>query len=285
MRIWNGWIGSRVGPPARHPALARIVHNALPRLDRPRLPTLPPTMSRAAKPSPRSPARGRSGIENRIHRSIADAIADRRLPPGTRLVEERLAEVFGASRERVRKVLLLLAQERMVTHVPNRGAVVATPTVHEAREVFEARRVIERAIAERLDALPRPLPAPLIARLRQHLAREEAAEAADDRRARIRLSGEFHQLLAEAAGNSVLSGMLDGLIARTGLAIAAFERRTAHDCAVTDHRRLIDALEQGDGSPIARLMDHHLRTVEAQLDLDGGAAPAVDLRAVFLERG
>ena len=84
-----------------------------------------------------------AGIYNKIHR----AIAERRLLPGSRLVEDQLADVFGVSRMRIRSVLQALAREKVVTHHKNRGACVAQPTVKEAKEVFAARRLIEVALA------------------------------------------------------------------------------------------------------------------------------------------
>ncbi|WP_247896537.1 GntR family transcriptional regulator [Azospirillum argentinense] len=233
--------------------------------------------------APRRAVRGRGeGAEARIVRSIGEAIADRRLPPGTKLAEESLAEVFGVSRERVRKVLLLLAQRRVVTLIPNRGAFVAKPTAREAREVFEARRVIERAVVEALER--DPLPDEMSAKLRAHLAREEEADRAGDRMALIRLSGQFHQLLADFAGNATLAGILADLIDRSSLAIAAFERRSSHSCSATEHRRFVEALESGPPGAAMRLMMEHLDEVERQLDLDARSDGAVDLKSVFADQ-
>ena len=233
--------------------------------------------------SPRRSSGGRSSAESRIVRSIGEAIADRRLPPGTKLTEESLAAAFGVSRERVRKVLLLLSQRRVVTLIPNRGAFVTKPTAREAREVFEARRVIERAVMDRLAALPRPLPADMLKRLHDHGALEDAAERAGDRKAMIRLSGHFHLLLAEFAGNATLTGILADLIDRSSLAIAAFERHTAHTCSGEDHRRLIDALAGTAPGAATALMIEHLAAVEAQLDLDPQPDAPVDLKAIFAD--
>ena len=81
--------------------------------------------------------------ESRIYDEIHRAIAERRLEPGTKLAEESLADVFGVSRARIRKVLLLLAKEHVVKLEPNRGAFVWRPSVEEARNVLDARRAIE----------------------------------------------------------------------------------------------------------------------------------------------
>src|SRR5689334_18708529 len=86
--------------------------------------------------------------DERVRRELFDAIIDHRIPPGTPLPEDTLAGAFGVSRTVVRKALLTLGHEKLVELRPNRGAVVARPTVEEARAVFEARRVLEAAIVE-----------------------------------------------------------------------------------------------------------------------------------------
>ena len=80
---------------------------------------------------------------------IAEAIAAHKLPPGTKLGEEALGEIFGVSRTKIRQALFQLAGDKLVTLIPGRGAFVAQPSVREAREVFEARRVIESSIVAR----------------------------------------------------------------------------------------------------------------------------------------
>src|SRR5262245_53371931 len=49
---------------------------------------------------------------------IWSAIMDHSLPPETRLVEQRLCEIFGLGRTRLRQVLQRLAHERVVTLMP-----------------------------------------------------------------------------------------------------------------------------------------------------------------------
>ena len=146
-----------------------------------------PTPAKAAPPS-----------VDAIHQRVLGALVEHRLPPGTKLGEERLAAVFGVSRTQIRQVIERLAHDRIVTVVPNRGAFVSSPTVEEAREVFAARRVIE---PELIRQALRAATAADIKRLRAHVAKESAAREAHDKRSIIRLSGEFHQLIAEVAGN------------------------------------------------------------------------------------
>ncbi len=89
---------------------------------------------------------GRSGTQDDIvYAHIFEAILEQRLAPGTKLSEEALGEIFGVSRTIIRRALSRLAHESVVLLRPNRGAVVASPTVEEARQVFFSRRMVERA--------------------------------------------------------------------------------------------------------------------------------------------
>src|ERR1700734_1273632 len=85
-----------------------------------------------------------------IAERIRDAIIEHRLAPGAKLTEAQLCEVFDVKRGTVRQALSLLAGERLVDLEPNRGAFVASPSVQEVHEVFEMRRIIERAVVERV---------------------------------------------------------------------------------------------------------------------------------------
>lgn len=226
-----------------------------------------------------------SAIESRdapapaeISERIWLAIAERRLRPGTRLKEEELAEIFGVSRARIRQALAGLEREGLVTILPNRGAFVAAPTVEEAGDVFFARKAIERRVVERL--APRITPDD-IAGLRAHVARERIAAAEDAVPDVIRLSGGFHQKLAELVGSDFLNSILRDLVARSSL-ITAVYRNTAHyNCGPDEHDAVIDCLERGDAAGAAQAMGVHLDHIEADLKLEGGTRIQRDLKDVL----
>jgi DNA-binding GntR family transcriptional regulator len=120
-----------------------------------------------------------------IHERIYVAILEHRLKPGTKLVEERLAEIFAVSRPRVREVIARLAHEQIVELYPQRGAYVAKPSIEKAADVLEARRVIEPAMVRRLIAQLTP---EKIERMREHEVLELAARQRQVKRAIIRLA-------------------------------------------------------------------------------------------------
>jgi DNA-binding GntR family transcriptional regulator len=84
-----------------------------------------------------------------IYERIVESVLDHRLPPGTRLTEDRLCGIFGVSRTRIKPILVRLANERIITLTHNRGASVSQPTQQESIEVFEARRLIEPVLVLR----------------------------------------------------------------------------------------------------------------------------------------
>ncbi len=225
-----------------------------------------------------SAAPGGPQTDDLIFERINLAIAYQQLPPGTRLREDAMSKLLGVSRARIRKALVRLADIGIVTIAPNRGASVTHPTVKEAREIFAARRAIEptiiREVASRIGPAER-------ARIEQHILREQAAERARDRPAMIRLSGEFHLMLAEIADNATLTEFLRALLTRDALVIAAYEVPGQPSCSNHEHELILAALVAGEVEEAVALMVEHIAHVEERLDLDRKTRQPVDLAKVF----
>jgi DNA-binding GntR family transcriptional regulator len=215
-----------------------------------------------------------SGAEQPIYDAVHDAVLDQRLAPGTKLTEARLADLFGVSRTIVRMALLRLAHDHIVQLSPNRGASIASPSVAETRQVFEARRLVECAAM--------PLAAERAAMkalddLRQLVRQEDSAFHSGDVRTWIRRSGEFHIGLMALADNAVILHFGRELVTQSLLMTALYMPKGQTSCATGEHVALIDALAGGDGRKAARLMQSHLYACEQRLNLDAHATPAIDL--------
>lgn len=246
------------------------------------MPTRPTPAAKMKKEEPAKALaqRGRKPKElsgEDIYERIYQAILEHRLHPGTKLGEDRLAGIFAVSRARVREVLARLAHEGIVDLLPQRGAFVAKPTPEQARHIFEMRRLIEPGIIRRLVNTMNP---EKLARLREHQHRETDARQRNDRRAVIRLSGEFHTVLAHVSGNAVLEKSMRELSTLTCLIIFLYDAPTVDTCRVDEHRDIIDAIAKLDAAKAEKLMLRHLDHVEASLKLEPGDAD-VDLEAVF----
>jgi DNA-binding GntR family transcriptional regulator len=235
-----------------------------------------PTSMPANARKPASRAEREKSVDE-IYERIYVAILEHRLQPGTKLGEERMADIFGVSRARIREVLARLAHEQIVELFPQRGAFVAKPTIEQARDVFEARRLIEPAVLRRLiDTLT----AEKVNRLRRHQELETDARRRGDKRAVIRLSGEFHTLAAELAGNSALARSMRELCMLTCLTIFLYDAPTAQSCRHDEHELIIDAVAKKDRARAEKLMLDHLDHIEGSLSLDNSNGEA-DLEAIF----
>jgi len=215
--------------------------------------------------------------DKRVHRNLYAAIIDHSLSPGTALQEDALATAFGVSRTVIRKVLQQLALERLVDIVPNRGAAVAKPTAEEAREVFEARRVVERILIEK--AVTHASDAE-VAELIATAKSEQLAFDAGNKQERVKLSGDFHRRLARLGGNRVLGDFLNELVSRTSLIIALYESPGAVPCSHSEHLEIADAMKRRDVLKAVQYMEHHLLHIEAQTDLTD-VDQKVDFRSLF----
>lgn len=237
---------------------------------------MPPAATDAAMDAdPSSP--GTAPGEDEIIERIYDAVMEQRLAPGTKLPEATLCEAFGVRRGRIRRSLLLLASRDIVELRANRGAFVSQPTAAEARQIFEARRAVEGVVARM--AAERATPGDL-ATLTAHLGAEERAASDGDRRRLIRLSGEFHVLVAEAARNRVLHHVVRDLVARSSLIIAMYGS-AGKSCRTGEHGTLLQALRDRDADAAARITADHLLSIEAQLEMAQPRATGIDLVQLF----
>lgn len=201
--------------------------------------------------------------EDDVLRQIEQAVIDHRLPPGTKLKEVQLAEVFGVKRGTIRKVLFRLAHSRLVDQMPNRGARVAKPSVKEGRDLFAARRAIERA---NLETLCRQISRGEIKQLRKMLAQEQKAYLKSNSRQALSLSVDFHRQLAKMANNSVMEEYLNDIIRRTPLVILThLGSDTENRCRNQEHEAIVDAIENGDARKAIKIMDQHLLHIENQI--------------------
>lgn len=221
----------------------------------------------------------RATQDQKIYEHIFDAILEQRLAPGTKLTEEGLGEVFGVSRTIIRRALSRLTHEGVIELIPNRGAFVAKPDVEAARQVLDARRLIELALVERVVERGAQLKRE-IKLLRLLIEEEHASAARADTGTAIRLSGEFHLELAQLANNLPMANFLRALVSQTSLIIAMYESSQGSNCAIDEHSRLLDAVEQGDNLTAHSLMVEHLDHIEARLELVQNEQE-VDLEKVF----
>ena len=231
----------------------------------------------------RTPQARRPASEGEIYEAVLAALLDGRLPAGTPLREHHLAAMFGATRGRARKVLMRLGHEGRLDLIPNRGAFVPTPSLADARRVFEARRVLEAGIVA---TLAQGIVRRDLEKLRRHLEAERKAAAAGRRHDSVKLSAAFHTLLAQIVGNGAIAESLDRLLLPTQLLVSLYEPASLSHCAPTEHELVVEALAAGDVKRAVAVMTRHLAAIEGRLAVPRERAKEIDLPAALgLARG
>ena len=199
----------------------------------------------------------------RLYQAIFDGVLNHRLTPGTKLPEPELCQLFGVGRAVVRRVLERLAYDGIVVLRPNKGAVIAEPTPEETREIFEARRSMERVLVEL--AVQRAT-AHDIKELRRQLADEHEAMHRFDQPSWARLASDFHLRIAALAGNSILQRYLTELVSRCSLIVGVYEPPGHAPCEHDEHAAIVDCIEARDAAGAIARMEAHLRELEERLE-------------------
>ena len=212
-----------------------------------------------------------------IVESLTRAVVEHRLQPGTKLAEQKLADHFGVSRTLVRQALFQLAQNRLVTLEPARGAFVSTPSVTEARQVFAVRRMLETQMTREF---VRSMTPSKLKVLRAHVQSEAAALNAQDATGRTELLGDFHVRMAELMGNDVLAQMLRDLISRCALITLMYQSDSEAAHSHEEHAEIVTALAAGDEEAAVQLMHSHLEHVEASMVFDREPPPSALSKAL-----
>lgn len=221
-----------------------------------------------------SPGASSDDVFSRIY----EAVIDHRLPPGTKLREVPLASMFGVTRGTIRKAFALLASRKIIELTPNRGARVAYPSIEESRDLFAARRTIEGAVVELLTSC---ISKTQIRELRALVKRENAAYQIGDMREALKLSVDFHRVLATMAGNGVFAELLDQLVTRTPLVVLAYRDPDQPSiCANREHIDLVEAIAERNVERAVETMKCHLCNLEGQLNL-AKSGPVNELAAIF----
>jgi DNA-binding GntR family transcriptional regulator len=193
-----------------------------------------------------------------------------------RLDERRLSEGLGVSRTPIREAMTLLEQEGFVRTRPRRGIFVVRKTKREIVEMITVMAALE-SMAARL-AAERATDAE-IADLRRLMAEfragpngagpnganggERLAEYSDANIA-------FHQAIIKMSGSALLAEMTENLF----IHMRAIRKITIHQenraaRSITDHFRIIEALERRDPELAERLAREHTLGLAAHVEQHG----------------
>jgi DNA-binding GntR family transcriptional regulator len=193
-----------------------------------------------------------------IHTRLLDMISMGRLPLGTKLHQNRLAEELGVSRTPIREALLRLEREGMVYTQPGRGMFVKGVQRAEIRELYEARGTVEPVVARMACGRASAKDVAAVVAIQE---RHEATYPTDVAQA-FRSNLELHTQLVRPCGNKPLLRFLEGIWHQdAAFRIFAFYARDPEMTVgmVQEHRLIVDAFRAADGGAVEKLLERHIR--------------------------
>jgi DNA-binding GntR family transcriptional regulator len=210
--------------------------------------------------------------------AITAAIVARRLPPGTRLPERELGDIFGVSRTLVRAAVAELKTHGLVESIGPKTTAVAQPSVKDAQALFETMQVLESGAVQRLSG---QLKAKQLTHLRRHAAREVQAQRRQDWLLANRLGREFHTELVAQLGNPILSQMFESLLTREAVISALYNTEFDYDHLHDEHLELLDHLEAGRTAQAQALVVEHWTLVVKGYRIEDTGVASPDLAEVL----
>ncbi len=216
----------------------------------------------------------RAGITELVVQRIKELLARGELGAGSRLPPEReLADMLSISRPSLRTALKALSVMGIIRAKPGAGTYIAeslpevfTEPMHfmtlinntSIEELFEARRIIEaglaelaaeRATAEDIQALTKEV--------------EGMKATIDDPETCLKHDVHFHQTMARAANNKLMSGVMDTI---AQLLFHIRRQSIAHasdlDEAIEWHQKILDAIRKHEPRRAKDMLSGHLRAAQ-----------------------
>jgi len=197
-------------------------------------------------------------LREQVIGALRAAILDFKLSPGQRLVERELIEQLGVSRTTVREALRELTSEGLVTVVPQRGAVVAAPSLAEAEDLYEIRAVLESLLVERFVERATDQQIERMSNAVEEFARATAGSS--DVRTVLDSKDGFYEVLVEGAASPALQSIVESLQARVRLLRATSMGEPGRgEEAAEELRRVVAAARNRKAAEAARACATHVR--------------------------
>jgi DNA-binding GntR family transcriptional regulator len=156
-----------------------------------------------------------------------------------------------------------LATEGLLQIIPRKGVMVAPLSIDDALELIEVRLVNETLCVELARQKVSDVHIHQLHDLNQQIGR--ACETRD-REKMMLLDREFHQVLADIAGNRRLSDILSVIHAQAQRFWATTLSNAEHmDEVIAEHNEIIEALKSGDTYRVAEAARAHIYSFKRAL--------------------
>jgi DNA-binding GntR family transcriptional regulator len=207
----------------------------------------------------------RVSLSIRVYDHVKRRIVANELPFGSKLTEDGLAKELGISRTPIREALNRLAQDRLVTVSPGRGAFVATFSFDDMVQLLEIRETLE-GMAARLAS--NRITKETLEKLRQRLKATAQKHEHNGYKGYLDADRDFHECVISACGNHQLSQLMKSLqdriqMLRSRSVMLPGRARKSFQ----EHMEIIDALSARDPDLAEEKIRTHIRNVKGDLEI------------------
>ncbi len=195
-------------------------------------------------------------LVEQVHKAILAEIAEGKLRPGERIIQEQIAQELGVSRQPVQQALVLLKNQGVLRDAPGRGLLVAPLDPQFVRQMYEMRSVIEglafRKAAENFTNTAKTRGEQLLAAGREAVRRGSVSDM-------IAADMAFHTFIYELAGNPLISPAMEPQWVNAqrvmgSVLLSADKPRDIWD----EHELLFKLVSSGDGAQAEQAARKHL---------------------------
>jgi len=195
-------------------------------------------------------------LVEQVHEAIVSEIAEGKLRPGERIIQEQIAQVLGVSRQPVQQALLLLRNQGVLREAPGRGLIVAPLDLDYVRNMYDIRAVMEglafRKAAETSPERARNRGPALIQNGRKAVKSGSVA-------AMIAADIKFHDFIYELSENPLIAPTMEAQWTYTQRVMGEVLMRDERPRDIWDqHEAMLEAVSAGEGAKAEKLARQHV---------------------------
>ncbi len=210
-------------------------------------------------------------LDHKAYLIIKNMIIDRKLLPGDKIPQEKLAHDLGISRTPLVSALKYLEKEKLVEAIPRRGFYVRLFTMQEMISIFELREVLEGHAARRAAA---NITDAQIKDLKNFFKQFKLSKNIRDIRTYAREDRQFHNFVTEVGAKEFLKSILQtyNIISFSYQVVSSEGLVRPPDETIHEHLAVIDAIGDRDSEAAEELMRLHFKktiaTLKQEIDFD-----------------
>jgi DNA-binding GntR family transcriptional regulator len=197
-------------------------------------------------------------LDAKVYDQLKAMILERRLVPGDKVFQDRLAQEMGVSRTPLVNALKVLEQEKLIKAIPRRGFFVRQFTGEEMIYIFELREVLEGLAARRAAEL---ITQAQIKQIQTFFEAFTDLKHIEDYSAYAREDRRFHNFITDLGGKEFLKSFLTSYnVVLFSYQVSSYGGLVRHpDETLPEHLGIIKALKDKDSAKAEEIMRLHLK--------------------------